>query len=302
MDWKRLILVVLQRLSPIYVATALWWLTDYVAIMIGGVALSLALAVAWPFVHPLLAVLYEEVLQQRSQAQAQRRTQRLTALCQFLNAYKRVAAKYPPALLTVSAPAISAQLELLAEALRQSNRRRQKRVDEPCTSQAEDAYALVHTTAFSATDMPDWSLRECETWANTLCTALTQRNHAALQQAVQHFVAQHARPVWAACLATAEHDFDREATSTLAQWSCLHKAQDNVDIRQNLTTLLQLDPINRQAHLKPYLTRKPLACAPEEVRQVMAYIRYDPVAAGALRLLEQPRLASRLVSSQSLGT
>ncbi|MGE3540029.1 MAG: hypothetical protein AB7N91_21660 [Candidatus Tectimicrobiota bacterium] len=286
MDFHRLLLVLLQRLSPVYVATALWWLTDYFAIMLGGVALSVILMLAWPFIQPFLAVLYEEVLQQRGERQAQRRATWLTTLLPFLHAYIRVVAKYPPALLTASGPTLAAQLDILAKALQQINRQRQT-VD-PFAVQEQDAYTVVHSLTCNAQDLRDWSLQQCQTWAAQLWAALAQREMPTCQQAVQHFLAGHARRTWEACLTRVEQALDAEVEHTLRQWACLHKAQAQPDIRQRLATLLRLDAINRQAHLQPYLTARPVACTPEEVREVMAYIRYDAVATRLLALLEAP--------------
>lgn len=286
MDYQRLLLTVLQRLSPLYVATALWMLTDYFAIMIGGVALSIVLTVAWPFLQPFLAVLYEEILQQRSQVQAQHRTQFLKTVLPFLNAYKAVVAKYPPALLATSAPAMTAQLAILAEALRQSDRRSQRASDDPFATHEPDPHAFVHATAFNPRELGTWELHACKTWATQLCTQLAAQKPTLLQQAVQHFAAHHAKQTWQTCLAAAEHALDTEVDQAVRQWACLQKARDNPEIRQRLTTLLRLDAVNRQANLKPYLSSKPVACTPAEVRDVMASIRYDTVAARVLALLE----------------
>jgi hypothetical protein len=65
--------------------------------------------------RPLFEVLYEELLAQREQAQAQRRTELLKAFLPFLRAYKTVLTTYPPALLTASAPEVAAQLDTPVE-------------------------------------------------------------------------------------------------------------------------------------------------------------------------------------------
>src|SRR5262249_7974634 len=114
MDYKRLVQVLLQRLAPVYVATVLWVVTGYFAFMLGGVALSIILELMWPLLRPLFEVLYEEMLAQRTQMQAQQRSELLQTFLAFLQAYKTVLTAYPPALLTASAREVAAQLDTLA--------------------------------------------------------------------------------------------------------------------------------------------------------------------------------------------
>ena len=103
MDLKRLAVVLSQRLAPVYIAIALSWVTGYVVFTIGGIGLAIALELAWPLLRPLFEVLYEELMAQHSQAQAQRRTALLKTFLPFFQAYKTVLTTYPPAMLTASA-------------------------------------------------------------------------------------------------------------------------------------------------------------------------------------------------------
>ena len=66
---------------------------------------------------------------------------------------------------------------------------------------------------------------------------------------------------------------------------CLQRAHADPAIRERLATLLSLDPINRQVGLKSYLATH-LQCPPADVHEVMASIRYDPVAVKLLALMQ----------------
>ena len=48
MDLKRLAVVLFQRLAPVYIATALSWMTGYFVLTLGGIGLAIALELAWP--------------------------------------------------------------------------------------------------------------------------------------------------------------------------------------------------------------------------------------------------------------
>src|SRR5262244_1026043 len=118
MDLKRLAVVLFQRLAPVYIAIALSWVSGYFVFTIGGIGLAIALELAWPLLRPLGEVLYEELMAQHSQAQAQRRTALLKTFLPFFQAYKTVLTSYPPAMLTRSAPEVAAQLETLTDVIR----------------------------------------------------------------------------------------------------------------------------------------------------------------------------------------
>ena len=42
MDLKRLAVVLFQRLAPVYIATALSWMTGYFVLTLGGIGLAIA--------------------------------------------------------------------------------------------------------------------------------------------------------------------------------------------------------------------------------------------------------------------
>lgn len=288
MDFKRLARAVLERLAPIYIATVLWGVTGYGAFMIGGVALSLLLEIAWPLLRPLGEVVYEELRAQHAQIQARRRTALLQDFLPFLQAYTAVLTAYPPGLLTASAAEVSAQLDTCAEVIRQVKARCAPAPEDPFEPRCEDAYEIVRTASLSTRDFRDWRLQDCLAWRQALLAILARGRITPLRHAVHHAARGRPRQVWEACLAEAAHLLEREAEQKLRQWHCIRRAQVDPAVRRQLTVLLHLDPINRQASLQPYLASRQMQCPPAEVREVMAYIRYDPVAAKVLALVEAP--------------
>jgi hypothetical protein len=279
MDTKRLVKVLFQRLlAPSYIGTVLWFLTDYLGVMIGGVALSVVFTVAYPFLQPVAEVLHEEVAAQRQKVQAQRRTQLLETFLPFLHAYKAVLTKYPPALLSDAAPEVSTQLQTCLESFRRVKERRLPYTAEP--------YETVEGLSLTLRDFEAWTLRDCKVWMENLLTALAAGQIAALAHAVRGFARQPAGRSWKASLAMAERDLDREAERVLLRWRCIQRAREDPEVQKRLVTLLRLDAFNRQAGLQPYLASRPLQCSPGEVYEVMEYMRYEPVAAKVLALVE----------------
>ena len=296
MDLKRLAVVLFQRLAPIYIAIALSWVTGYVVFTIGGIGLAIALELAWPMLRPLCEVLYEELLAQHRQAQAQRRTALLKTFLPFFQAYKTVLTTYPPAMLTASAPEVAAQIETFAEAIRDVKARRDPEPDDPFAPACEDTYEVVRTVSLTLRDFRDWGLQDCQAWRQDLLGMLAKGRIAALRHAVQHVMHERLRQVWDACLAEAAHDLEAEVEHTLRRWPCFQRAHADPAVRERLATLLRLDSINRQTGLQSYLTTH-LQCSPADMHDVMASIRYDSVAAKLLVLisaqLDMPPIPSR---------
>jgi len=296
MDLKRLAVVLLQRLAPVYIAVALSWVTGYFVFTIGGIGLAIALELAWPLLRPFCDVLYEELMAQHSQAQAQRRTALLKAFLPFFQAYKTVLTTYPPAMLTASTAEVAAQLETFAEAIRDVKARRGPEPDDPFAPPCEEAYAIVQTVSLTPRDFRDWRLKDCQTWRRELLALLAKGRIAALRHAVQHVMHERPRQVWDACLAEAARALEAEAEHTLRHWPCLQRAHADPAVRERLATLLRLDSINRQAGLQAYLTTH-LQCPPADMHDVMASIRYDSVAAKLLVLIsdqsDMPPVPSR---------
>lgn len=291
MDVRRLVQALLHRLPPIYVGTVLWLITDRFAVAIGGVALSALVLIAWPFLQPLFAVLTAEILAQRREAQAHKHAQQLAASLQFLRAYQAVLTKYPPALLTASASAIAAQLETVATLLRQGKARLRLHDDDPFTPQ-EEAYALVEGTHLTIKDVQQWPPEQLPSALHACLHTLAQSPQPALRDAVQRFIVPQDSQPWRAALAAAERLLDQEAEHTIRFWRCVQQAHADPAIRQQLRTLLGLDAVHRQAGLQTYLVAQPLRCTPQEVATVLAYIRYESVAAKVSALLDAPPAVS----------
>jgi hypothetical protein len=287
MDLKRLAVVLFQRLAPVYIAVALSWMTGYFVFTIGGIGLAIALELAWPLLRPLCEVLYEELLAQHSQAQVQRRTALLKTFLPFFQAYKTVLTTYPPALLIGPASEVAAQLETLAEAIRDVKARRDPEPDDPFVPICEDPYEVVRTASLMLRDFRDWRLKDCQTWRQDLLAVLAKGRITALRHAVQHILHERPRQVWDTCLAEAARALEAEAEQTLRRWPCLQQAHTDPVVRERLTTLLRLDAINRQAGLQAYLTAH-LQCPPAAMHDVMISIRYDAVAAKLLALIATP--------------
>jgi hypothetical protein len=185
--------------------------TGYVVFTIGGIGLVIALELAWPLLRPFCDVLYEELMAQHSQAQAQRRTALLKAFLPFFQAYKTVLTTYPPAMLTASASEVAAQLETFAEAIRDVKARRGPEPDDPFAPPCEEAYEIVQTASLTPRDFRDWRLKDCQTWRRELLAILAKGRIAALRHAVQHVMHERPRQVWDACLAETAHDLEAEA-------------------------------------------------------------------------------------------
>jgi hypothetical protein len=296
MDLKRLAVVLFQRLAPIYIALALSWVTGYFVFTIGGIGLAIALELAWPLLWPFCDVLYEELMAQHSQVQAQRRTALLKAFLPFFQAYKTVLTTYPPAMLTASASEVAVQIETIAETIRDIKARRGPEPDDPFAPPCEEAYEIVRTASLTLRDFRDWRLKDCQTWKQDLLALLAKGRIAALRHAVQHVLHERPRQVWDACLAEVAPALEAEAEHTLRHWPCLQRAHADPAVRERLATLLRLDSINRQAGLQAYLTTH-LQCPPADMHDVMASIRYDSVAAKLLVLIsdhsDMPPVSSR---------
>jgi hypothetical protein len=244
--------------------------------------------------RPFGEVLYEELMAQHGDAQALRRTALLKIFLPFFQAYKTILTTYPPAMLTASAPAVAAQIETFAEAIRDVKARRGPEPDDPFAPSCEDAGRP--DVSLTLRDFRDWRLKDCQTWKQELLAMLAKGRIAALRHAVQHVMHERPRQVWDACLAEAARALEAEAEHTLRRWSCLQRAHADPAVRERLTTLLRLDSINRQTGLQSYLTTH-LQCPPADMHEVMASIRYDSVAAKLLVLIsdqsDMPPVPSR---------
>lgn len=276
MDKEHLLRILLQRiLAPSYLGTVLWIVTDYFELAIGGFAMSVLFALAYPF----LAVSHEALSGYHLQRQGVRRAQLLTTFLPFLNAYVHVLTKYPPGVLLEAKNAVSTQIALLAAHLRPLKERR--------LPQTANPYELVQAGSLVPRDFESWRLPDFQLWKQHILDDLAVGAIPTLQSAVEHFLQPTTGRTWEAWLAEAEKDFDRQAAQTLQGWRCVQQTQHDPAIRQRLLTLLRLDAINRQAGLQTYLAARPLFCTPAEIYAMMASLRYESVAVKLCTLLER---------------
>ena len=283
MDLRHLTRLFMQRLlAPASLGALLWLGTEYVAFLIGGSLVGLVLLF---LARPFLEVLDEFLVTHVEAIRKRRRTQLVDGSLQFLNAYKAVLTKYPPALLSDSAPEIAAQLETFLHNLRQV---KGSRLDS-----GRDPYGIIHATPFTARDLTLWELPACRTWLHHFTATLATGQLPALRRAVQHFVQGRPPRHWEPYLAAAEQQLDREAAATISRWQWVQCAHADPDIRQRLLTLLRLDDFHRQTGLQTYLASPRLQCPPHEMFEVMDYIRYDAVAARVQEILAPPGLPQR---------
>jgi hypothetical protein len=283
MDLRHFTRLFMQRLlAPASLGALLWLGTEYVAFLIGGSLVGLVLLF---LARPFLEVLDEFLVAHVEALRRRRRTQLVDGSLPFLNAYKAVLTKYPPALLSDAAPEIAAQLETFLDNLRQV---KGSRLDS-----GRDPYGIIHATPFTARDFALWELPACRTWLHHFTVALAAGQIPALRRAVQHFVQGSPPRQWEPYLAAAEQQLDREAAATISRWQWVQRAQADPDIRQRLLTLLRLDDFHRQTGLQTYLASPQLQCPPHELVEVMDYIRYDAVAAKVQEILAPPGLTQR---------
>jgi hypothetical protein len=269
MDLKHLTRLFVQRLlAPASLGALLWLVTEYVAFLIGGSLVGLVLLF---LARPFLEALDEFLVAHVEAIRGRRRTHLVEDGLQFLNAYKAVLTKYPPALLSDSAPEIAAQLETFLHNLRQVKGSR--------LPGGRDPYGIVHATPFTPRDFTLWDLHACRTWLHNFTVTLAAGQITALRRAVQHFMQGSPPRNWEPSLAAVEQQLDREAAATISHWQWVQRVHADPDVRQRLLTLLRLDEFHRQAGLQTYLASPRLQCPPHELLEVMDYIRYDAVAA-----------------------
>jgi len=274
MDRESLLRVLLQRiLAPSYLGTVLWILTDYFELAIGGFAVSVLFALAYPF----LEVSHEALLGYHLTRQSKRRAQLLATFLPFMNAYARVLSTYPPALLPEVEPAVTAQIAVLAEHVRPLKERR--------LPQTADPYELVQAGVLAPRAFASWRLADFQVWQQEVLDDLADGDIPALRHAVEHFVHDPSSHTWQDWLAETAQGFERQAAQTLQGWRCVQLAQHDAAIRQRLLTLLRLDAVSRQSGLQTYLAARPLLCSPAEIRTMMAVLRYESVAAKLCALL-----------------
>lgn len=199
-----------------------------------------------------------------------RRNQRVEAFCTFLNAYKAVITKYPPAVLPDTlTPSFEEQLESL--------RRLFRKLKGPRTSHFPTAYDMIQSLRITPEDLYGWSWAECETFIAACREDLSHMPLASLRYALQHFDQDDAHATWRASLAEAERLLDDEVWHCLRQWPVIRHIRTNPEVRQQALILLRTETFHRQAGLQNYLSTALPACYAQEVREVVGYLRYDAV-------------------------
>ena len=292
MDLRHFTRLFMQRLlAPASLGALLWLGTEYVAFLIGGSLVGLVLLF---LARPFLEVLDEFLVAHVEAIRRRRRTQLIDGSLQFLNAYRAVLTKYPPALLSDSAPEIAVQLDTFLHHLRQVKDSRLDRSQAP--------YGIVYATPLTTRDFTLWELSACRTWLHHFTASLAAGQIPALRRAVQHFIQGSPPRHWQPYLAAAEQQLDREAAATISHWQWVQHAHADPDVRQRLLTLLRLDDFHRQTGLQAYLASPRLLCPPHEMLQVMDYIRYDAVAARVQEVLTPPVLPRRAEPGPCTGT
>ncbi len=275
MDIKRVIKRLFGRiLAPSYVSAVIWLLTDAIEVVILGVALSVALVVAAPF----LETLAEAMQELRAKFEVRRKAQLLHTFVPFINAYKDVLAKYPPELLPDSlAYGVADQLEIVAQHLRTLKGQRTRYYTIP--------YDRVQAFDVTEQDFQHWELDQCTAFVKQVTDELSSVQMALLKRVVTRFASQRPQADWTQHLQAAERELDRVVRDEIARWRLVQLASQESEIRERVTTLLQLEAVQRQAGLQTYLASPRLQCAPHEVREAMAYLRHDPVVDHVLALI-----------------
>ena len=283
-DKKRYIKILLGRLlAPSYIGTVVWVLTDTIEYFIGGMVLSVGLAVARPFVETLA----EGVQELRAELEAKRKRQLVKAFVRFGNAYKGVLTKYPPALLPGPfSRSVAEQLELFARCFRTLKGLR--------TRQYATSFELVRAMSVAPGDFEWWDLDACMAFVNRLIERLSALSTGALRQAVKQFAPEQSSRHWSRHLEVAESDLDRAVSQTLSQQRIIQLALQNPDVCQRVIALLQLETIHRQMGLQQYLSAESLHCRPSEVRDMVTFLRYEPVVDKVLELIATEQGAGRL--------
>jgi hypothetical protein len=262
-------------LTPSYVSTILWLLTDTIEFVILGVALSVVLAVA----APLLETAAEWWAELRRQREAAQRHDCIAALVAFLNRYKAALTRYPPDLLPADlARSVMDQIALFAQYLRTL---KGLRIKHYATS-----YDAVHSLMITSEDFVVWDLPECEAFLQHSLAELSEVATAPWQHVLQRFGRHRLSLAWKETLAMVERKLDTAVRHTLTQWRFMQQASIDPTMQQDIKTLLRSGSFHRQAGLKAYLTAHCPASSEEEIDAAITSFQYEAVVESALALLE----------------
>jgi hypothetical protein len=252
-----------------------WIVTDTIEVIFLGMALSVVLAIATPF----LETATEMVAEWQAKRQAHHKTALLNHFVPFLNAYKDAMTKYPPALLPPPLwPSLSAQLDIFAHHLRALKGHKAQAYT--------TSYDLVLACTMHQDDFEHWDQDECREFVQTLLNELSARALPSWRVLLKRFSVRHITAEWQPALATAERDLDKVIQRALCQSHLVALTQNAPEVRQRLCALLKLEAFHRQAALQTYLSTQRFHCSPHDVADTVAYLRHDAVAQAFLAVLE----------------
>jgi hypothetical protein len=262
-------------LTPWYISTLVWIITDTVEVIFLGIALSVVLAIATPF----LETATEMVAELLAKHQVRHKTALLKHFVPFINAYKAAVTKYPPALLPPPLwHSLSAQLDIFAHHFR------------TLKGQKAQAYLTTYDLVLACTvqqdDFEHWDLDACREFVQILLSELSAQALPSWRLLLKRFSLRHSTAEWQRALATAERDLEQVIQRALCQSQLVALTQNVPEVRQRLCALLKLEPFHRQAALQTYLSAPRFHCSLHDVADTVAYLRHDAVAQAFLAVLE----------------
>jgi hypothetical protein len=258
-------------LTPSYISTLIWLVTDTVEVVFLGIALSVVFALASPFLETA-AELYQEFQAKRH---AQRKTVLLDHFIPFMNAYKDAVTKYPPGLFSPPfAQSLFAQLDSLAHHMRTLKGTK--------TQAYTTSYDLVLALPLHHSDFDRWDLDDCQEYMQRLLHELSAHTEGPWRVAINRFRHRPVAGTWPEALATAEQCLDNAIQQELRQSPLVTLAENAPEIRTRICSLLKLEAFHRQAALQTYLSSPRFPCSPHDVADIVAYLRSDTVAAAFL--------------------
>jgi hypothetical protein len=262
-------------LTPSYISTLIWIVTDTVEVVFLGIALSVVFAVASPFLETAAEIWHEF----RAKRDTQRKVTLLNHFVPFITAYTNALTKYPPALFSPPcAQNLFAQLDILAHHVRALKGTK--------TQAYATSYDLVLALPLHQSDFGHWDLDDCQECVQRLLNELSVHAVGPWRVAIQRFRHQPLAATWARALATAEQDLDSAIQQELRLSPLVALAEKAPEIRARICSLLKLETFHRQAALQTYLSSPRLHCSPHDVADTIGHLRSDAVAAAFLTVLD----------------
>jgi hypothetical protein len=262
-------------LTPSYISTLIWIVTDRVEVVFLGIALSVVFAIASPFLETA-AEIYHEF---RAKRDMQRKTTVLDHFVPFINAYKDAVTKYPPGLLSPPfTQSLFVQLDILAQHVRTLKGTK--------TQAYATSYDLVLALPLHHSDFDHWSLDDCQQYVQRLLHELSAHAAGPWRAAINRFRHRPLAATWSSALATAEQDLDNAIQQELRRSPLVTLTENAPEMRARVCSLLKLETFHRQAALQTYLSSPRFPCSPHDVADTIAYLRSDAVAAAFLTALD----------------